>query len=134
MPMPSCAKLSARQTGKKGKRYAVTSYSATAPPFSRLMDCLPALKAAPGPLASQVQTPALEAPDWTVWDSNKLSIEAPKPTPSPLRESYEAVAEAVYKAWEARFLPSFRSSPLVFQDAVGASFDSIASRSGPFGS
>ena len=58
----------------------------------------------------------LSTQDLSKWDSRKLSKEAPTGTPSPLREAYEAVAEAVFHAWEARYLPN--DNRFVFEDAI----------------
>ena len=61
---------------------------------------------------------APSAPDLSVWDAEKLPIMAPTGTPSPLREVYAAVAEAVFNAWEARYSPTF--------DAINAFKEAIA--------
>lgn len=53
-------------------------------------------------------------PDWNKWDSDKLRLEAPEGTPSPLREAYQGVAEALHCAWSVRYENSFRSSSEIF--------------------
>jgi hypothetical protein len=63
------------------------------------------------------RTEPADQPDLSEWDSGQLKIEAPQGTPSPLREVYAAVAQAVFEAWQARYKPTF-DSRMVFKEAV----------------
>jgi hypothetical protein len=67
-----------------------------------LLDSLPAI---PGAL------------DLAEWDSQKLRMEAPIGTPTPLREVYAALANAVFQAWQARYKPTF-DSQVAFREAI----------------
>jgi hypothetical protein len=56
-------------------------------------------------LPGQANSAIAGDPDLRVWDSQKLLTEAPNGTPSPLRDVFEKVADAVYHAWQARYQP-----------------------------